>query len=121
MHLGLNLPNVSHEDIWQQVAVEVDDLLRELVEQGGVSRPRCDVRLGTMRPKLENLKARLGTLKQRLHEHLHQLEERSLFDRADADARGLVTRGAERLADLWLMEGLLDRLAGPAEQQTVLR
>ena len=44
-------------------------------------------------------------------EQLAMLEEELLFDSDDDQAMYLLSQGTERLADMWLMESLLDRLS----------
>lgn len=118
--MRLRPPEVRHEKECHQLASDVDSLLRELVAASGSPMPDRDFKQRQVKLKLEPLKARVGSLKQCLHEHLRILEERRLQDRTDLEARYLAAAGAEHLADLWLMENLLDRLTGPTEKKSQL-
>lgn len=118
--MRLRPPDPRHEKECHQLASDVDTLLRELVAASGSPLPDRDFKQQQVKLKLAPLKARVSKLKQCLHEHLRLLEEQRLRDRTDLEARYLAAAGAEHLADLWLMESLLDRLASPTEKKSQL-
>lgn len=105
-----NITDFLQDDAWQHVASDVEDLVREMVEQKGHTELFAELKQRFVKLKLGHLKLRLVNLKQNLQQQLGMLEE-ELAECDDDQAMYLLSQGTERLADMWLMESLLDRLS----------
>lgn len=106
-----NITDFLQDAAWQRVASDVEDLVREMVEQKGHTELFGELKQRFVKLKLGHLKLRLVHLKQNLQQQLAMLEEELLSDSDDDQAMYLLSQGTERLADMWLMESLLDRLS----------
>jgi hypothetical protein len=106
-----NITDFLQDEAWQHVAADVEELVREMVEQKGHTEFFGELKQRLVKLKLGHLKLRLVHLKQNLQQQLVMLEEELLADSDDDQVMYLLSQGTERLADMWLMESLLDRLS----------
>ena len=97
------------EETWQEIATEAENLVQEFVDER--SQIFGELKRRFVKLKLGHLKLRLARLKQNLQQQLEIFETRLHLNRDDEEARSLHLQGTERLADMWLTESLLDRLA----------
>lgn len=113
-----NITDFLQDEAWQRVASDVEDLVREMVEQKGHTELFGELKQRFVKLKLGHLKLRLVKLKQNLQQQLAMLEEELLFDSDDDQSMYLLSQGTERLADMWLMESLLERLSRNESQSS---
>ena len=104
-----NISEYFPEETWQEIATEAEDLVREIVEERG--HVFGELKRRFVKLKLGHLKLRLSRLKTSMQQQLEIFETRLHLNRDDDEARSLLTQGTERLADMWLTESLLERLA----------
>lgn len=111
-----NISDFFQDAAWQKLASDAEDLVREMVEQRSQTELFGELKQRFVKLKLGHLKLRLLNLRQSLQQHLAMLEEELIVEPDDEGSRYLLAQGAEQLADMWLMESLLDRLARPASE-----
>jgi hypothetical protein len=109
-----NISDFFQDDAWQKLAADAEELVCEMVEQRTQTELLGELKQRFVKLKLGHLKLRLLNLRQSLQQHMAMLEEEILVEPDDEAARYLLAQGAEQLADMWLMESLLDRLSRPA-------
>jgi hypothetical protein len=106
-----NITDFLQDEAWQNMASDVEDLVREMVEQKSHTEFFGELKQRLVKIKLGHLKLRLVHLRQNLQQQLAMLEEELLIDSDDDQSMYLLSQGTERLADMWLMESLLERLS----------
>lgn len=111
-----SLPAEFQDEAVRRLATDINQLMRELVEEGEPQTLFRDLKMKFVKVKLGHVKLRLAKLKQSLQHHLELLEDRLRDDERDEDVRYYVALVTEHLADMWLMEALLERVTKCSER-----